>query len=161
VGRGIKDREAGEKVDETLSVADPAIWKEDGGPSIAEKMIKCDPKNPGSNIGPRFLPADNSRVTGWQAMYGRLVWKDMEDEEPLLYVTEDCPDWWRTVPALQHDEHKMEDVDSRMEDHAGDDTRYACQSRPVSRVPKPRQIKGPKPYTLDWVLAQRGSEQTG
>jgi hypothetical protein len=155
VGRGIKEREAAEKVDESLSVADPAIWKEDGGPSIAEKMLRCDPKNPMSNIGPRFQPADNSRVTGWQAMYGRLVWQGMDDEEPLLYVTEDCTDWWRTVPALQHDDAKPEDVDSRMEDHAGDDTRYACQSRPVSRVPRPRQLKGPKPYTLDWVMAQR------
>lgn len=156
VGRGIMEREAGEKVDETLSVADPAIWKEDGGPSIAEKLLKCDPKRPNEPVGPRFQPADNSRVQGWQAMYGRLVWEGMEFEEPMLYVTDDCPDWWRTVPALQHDEKRMEDVDSSMEDHAGDDTRYACQSRPVSRVPKPRQLKGPKPFTLEWVMAQKG-----
>jgi hypothetical protein len=161
VARGIMEREAGEKVDETLSVADPAIWKEDGGPSIAEKMLRCDPKDPMANVGPRFQPADNSRVTGWQAMYGRMVWKDMEDDEPMLYVTEDCADWWRTVPALQHDDAKPEDVDSRMEDHAGDDSRYACQSRPVSRVPRKRSITGPKPYTLDWLMQQRGTEQTG
>jgi hypothetical protein len=162
VGRGIKEREAGEKVDETLSVADPAIWKEDGGPSIAEKMLKCDPKRPGDMNGPRFLPADNSRVQGWQAMYGRLVFESMENEEPMLYVTDDCPDWWRTVPALQHDDNKPEDIDSRMEDHAGDECRYACQSRPVSRVPKPRTPSGPKPFSLEWVLAQKAGEaQTG
>lgn len=157
VGRGILEREAGEKVDESLSVADPACWKEDGGPSIAEKMLKCDPKRPAEPVGPRFRPADNTRIPGWQAMYGRLVWEDVDDGDPMLYVTEDCQDWWRTVPALQHDEDRPEDVDSRMEDHAGDDTRYACQSRPMSRVPKPRAAGGPKPFTLDWVMAQKGT----
>lgn len=155
VARGIMEREAGEKVDETLSVADPALWKEDGGPSHAERMLKCDPKNPNEPVGPRFQRADNSRAIGWQAMYSRMVWEGMEDEQPMLYVTEDCHDWWRTVPALQHDEAKPEDIDSRMEDHAGDDSRYACQSRPVSRVPKPRTLTGPKPFTLEWLMAQK------
>jgi hypothetical protein len=155
VGRGIMQREAGEKVDETLSVADPSMWKEDGGPSFAERMQKCDPKQPDALVGPRFRPADNSRVQGWQQMYTRLAWEEVDDGEPMLYVTEDCPHWWRTVPALQHDEKKMEDIDSDMEDHDGDATRYLCQSRPVSRVPKPRAPSGPKPFSLEWVMQQR------
>lgn len=278
VGRGIMEREAGEKIDEQLSVADPAMWKEDGGPSVAEKMLKCDPKRPNEMIGPRFKPADNTRVVGWQQVHARLQFEGMEFEQPMLYVTEDCQDWWRTVPALQHDETKPEDIDTRQEDHCfaagtmvstsggmvaidmlpesgvvdtpcgpmayrsarmtrrdatvvrlefddgssvvctpdhrfsvagewrhacdllgvevdcitkrlrcvgvsdagsadvycltvpgvgafnlangavvsncGDDSRYACQSRPISRVPKPRQITGPKPWTLDWVMQQ-------
>jgi len=158
VGRGIKDREAGETVDETLSVADPAMWKEDGGPSIAEKMLRCDPKQPLANVGPRFRSADNTRIVGWQQVHARLTFEGMENEEPMIFITEDCFDWWRTVPALMHDPAKPEDIDTRMEDHAGDDTRYACQSRPVSRVPKPRQLAaGPKPFTLDWVMQQRAS----
>lgn len=155
VGRGIMEREAGEKIDESLSVADPAMWKEDGGPSIAERMLKCDPKKPNDLIGPRFKPADNSRVNGWQQMYDRLKWQEMDHGQPMLYVFETCHDWWRTVPALMHDENKPEDLDSRMEDHAADETRYACMARPVSRVVKPRELKGPKPFTLDWVMAQR------
>jgi hypothetical protein len=154
VGRGIMEREAGEKVDENLSRADPSLWKEDGGPSNAENMQRCDPKNPSANVGPRFQPADNTRTTGWQQMYSRLAWEEVDDGEPMLYVTEDCRDWWRTVPALQHDENRTEDVDSDMEDHAADDTRYACMGRPISRVPKPREPTGPKPWTLDWVIAQ-------
>jgi hypothetical protein len=154
VARGIKDREQYEKIDETLSVADPSMWKEDGGMSIAERMVRARP----DMTGPRFRPADNTRVAGWQQMRARL---NGEDGRPWLYVMQNCLDWRRTVPALQHDKNRIEDVDTDGEDHAGDDTRYACMARPVSRVPKPRQIKGPKPYTLDWVLAQRGSEQTG
>lgn len=155
VGRGIMEREAGEKIDESLSVADPSMWKEDGGPSNAERMVKCDPKNPGAIVGPRFKPADNSRVNGWQQMYSRLQWEEMDHGQPMLFVTANCTDWWRTVPALMHDPNKPEDIDTRLEDHAGDSARYACLARPVSRVPKPRQLSGPKPFTLDWVMAQR------
>ena len=149
------EREAGEKVDESLSVADPAMWKEDGGPSFAERLAKCDQKNPNAIVGPRFKPADNSRVQGWQQMYDRLKWQETDHGQPMLYVVDACHDWWRTVPALMHDETKPEDLDSRMEDHAADETRYACMARPVSRVPKPRQLSGPKPFSLDWVMAQR------
>lgn len=155
VGRGIMDREAGEKIDESMSVADPAMWKEDGGPSIAERILKCDPKQPSEYVGPRFRPADNSRVPGWQQMYDRLKYQEMDHGQPMLYVVETCHDWWRTVPSLMHDDGRPEDLDSRMEDHAGDDTRYACMARPVSRVSKPRTPSGPKPFTLEWVMAQR------
>jgi len=155
VGRGIMEREAGEKVDENLSAADPAMWKEDGGPSIAERMRKCDPKQPTEFVGPRFRPADNTRVTGWQQMYDRLKWADMDHGQPMLYATADCVDWWRTVPAVMHDEAKPEDVDTRMEDHAADESRYACMARPVSRVAKPRKLTGPKPFTLAWLEAQK------
>lgn len=160
VGRGILERERGETIDEQLSVADPSMWIEDGGPSRYEMLRRCDPKRPAELVGPRFREADNSRTAreghagGWQHMYDRMRWS--ADDPPMLYVTADCREWWRTVPALQHDENKREDVDSRMEDHAADATRYACMARPISRVPKPRELKGPKPFTLDWVMAQRG-----
>lgn len=149
VAKGILSRERGEKIHEQMSPADPSMWKEDGGPSIAERMIKCNGN--GATDGPRFKAADNSRATGWQQMYSRLAWEEVDDGLPMLYVTADCKDWWRTVPALQHDEHKAEDVDSDLEDHTGDDTRYACMGRPVSRVHRPK-ASGPKPFTLDWVM---------
>ncbi len=154
VARGILEREAGEAIDQAMSVADPSLWKEDGGPSHAERMLRCDPKRPNDIVGPRFRPADNNRQGGWQQMYSRLEWEGVDDGEPMMYVTVDCLDWWRTVPALQHDELKREDVNTKMEDHAGDDTRYACMARPVSRVRKPRELSGPKPFTLEWVMQQ-------
>lgn len=154
VGRGIKEREAGETIDEQLSVADPSMWREDGGPSFAERMLKCDVARPGALVGPRFREADNSRIQGWQQMYDRLKWEEIDDGQPMLYVTDDCPEWWRTVPVLLHDEDRMEDVDSGMEDHAGDETRYACMARPVSRVAKKKAPGGPKPFSLEWVMQQ-------
>lgn len=153
VAKGIKEREAGEKVHENMSPADPSMWKEDGGPSIAERMTKAH--------AVRFRPADNTRATGWQQMYSRLAWEEVDDGRPMLYVMDCCTDWWRTVPALQHDEHKPEDVDSDLEDHAGDDCRYACMARPVSRVHKPRTLSGPKPWTLDWIEQQDEQRRRG
>ncbi len=149
VARGIKQRELGESIDETLSVADPSMWKEDGGPSIAERMTRAMP----GSTGPRFRPADNSRIAGWQQMRARI---NGEEGRPWLYVMDNCTDWRRTVPAMQHDANRIEDVDTDGEDHCADETRYACMARPISRVPKPRRGNGPKPYTLDWVMQSRG-----
>lgn len=121
VGAGIKEREAGDRI--AYGTADPAIWKVDGGPSIAERMVKA---------GATFKPADNKRVTGWDQLRGRL---NGDEGLPMLVVFETCSDWWRTMPPLQHDRSQAEDLDSNMEDHAADETRYACMSRPWLLTP--------------------------
>lgn len=148
VARGIKQREAGETITESGSPADPSLWKEDGGPSIAERMLKA--------AGIRFMPADNERVTGWQQVRARLN----GDDEPMMYWTENCRALDRTLPALQHDEHKPEDVDSKQEDHAPDDARYMCQARPYSRVKAPKP-SGPAPWTIDWIIQQDEARKAG
>jgi hypothetical protein len=48
----------------------------------------------------------------------------------MIYFTSNCRDSIRTLPALQHDRNKPEDVDTESEDHAPDEIRYACMSRP-------------------------------
>ena len=121
VGQGIRDRES-----ESINyyIADPAIFAEDGGPSIAERM-----KIP-------FRRADNKRVSsrgamgGWDQMRNRMVG---EDGRPMLYVFSTCIDSIRTIPVLQHDQSKPEDLDTNAEDHAADEWRYGCMSRPYSR----------------------------
>jgi hypothetical protein len=51
-----------------------------------------------------------------------------------MIVTFDvCTDSIRTIPALQHDQDRPEDLDSDGEDHAADEWRYACMSRPWVR----------------------------
>jgi hypothetical protein len=52
----------------------------------------------------------------------------------MIYFFSTCTDLIRTLPALQHDANKPEDVDTNAEDHAPDDTRYACMSRPYIRT---------------------------
>jgi hypothetical protein len=46
-----------------------------------------------------------------------------------------CRDSIRTLPMLQHDAARPEDLDTRAEDHAADDWRYACMSRPLAHAP--------------------------
>jgi hypothetical protein len=127
-------------------VLDPAAFSEDGGPSIAERinveLIK-------KKLVP-FRPADNKRVPGrgamggWDQMRGRLIGDD--DGLPMLVMFSTCLDSIRTIPALQHDALKPEDLDSDMEDHAADDTggTPACRargsgSRPSLRSPRTSQ----------------------
>jgi hypothetical protein len=144
VARGILEREAGETIG--LGVADPSIFREDGGPSIAERMRR---------IGVRFRPADNTRVgkagamSGWDQMRARIAGTETG---PLLAVFDTCRDFIRTVPVLQHDPQRPEDLDTRSEDHIADETRYACLSRPLIA---PRPAPSPtRPPDL-WGVASR------
>ncbi len=138
VAEGIKKREQGDAI--AYGVADPACWKVDGAPSIAERMRKKDTV---------FRQADNSRINGWDQMRQRFVG---EDDEPMIYCFNTCIDSIRTIPLLQHDENNPEDLDSDMEDHAADDWRYACMSRPYSRMLKQRK-KPIEQGTIAWVFA--------
>lgn len=130
VGAGLLDREKG---DPALSygVLDPAAFSEDGGPSIAERITK------GSGNKIFFRRADNARVPragamgGWDQMRGRFVGDG--DDNPMIVCFDTCRDSIRTIPALQHDTSRPEDLDTDGEDHAADDWRYACMSRPWAR----------------------------
>lgn len=141
VGQGIITREAGEKIH--YRVADPAIFAEDGGPSIAGRMHR---------VGCGFRRADNKRVGtlghigGWDQVRQRLIG---EDGKPMLYFFSTCVDSIRTIPALQHDDARPEDVNTEMEDHAADETRYACLSRPYVRNLPPEQRPATAPPTFN------------
>ena len=53
----------------------------------------------------------------------------------MLYTFDTCADFIRTLPALQHDTTRPEDIDSDAEDHAADEARYGVMSRPWTRAP--------------------------
>ena len=130
VAAGILEREAREKVGH--GVADPSIFHHNGGPSLAERLAHC-------RVG--FAPADNTRVgragalSGWDQMRARILGDGVR---PMLYVFDTCRDFIRTVPMLQHDAARLEDLDTEAEDHIADETRYACLSRPlIAKAPAP------------------------
>ncbi len=127
IAKGIKEREADEKID--YGVADPALWKEDGGPSQKSRM---------SQEGVYFRKADNQRVPGWDQVRARLIG---EDDKPMIYFFSTCRDAIRTLPAMQHDKNRPEDVDTKSEDHAPDEIRYACMSNPWTRTIEVRKPK--------------------
>jgi hypothetical protein len=144
VGAGIAEREAGEKI--AFGVADPSIFRQDGGPSIGERLRR---------MGLYWRPGDNTRVgragalSGWDQMRARIAGGE---EGPMLYVFDTCRDFIRTVPVLQHDPERLEDLDTNAEDHIADETRYACLSRPLPAPPPPEPPERPE---WDWDRMRR------
>lgn len=152
VAKGIAHREGWEVTKLRHNVLDPSAFAESGGPSIAERMWK---------MGVKFQPADNKRVGvrgamgGWDQLRARLKG---EDDKPMIYFFSTCTHTIRTLPTLQHDEMRPEDVDTDGEDHAADETRYACMARPYVRVPEPDEmpVEALKPTLNDlWEFNER------
>lgn len=108
-------------------VADPACWHKMGheGPSIAESF---------EAVGFHMEKGQNNRILGKQRIHSLLSEVDA-DGRPMIMVFETCVDWARTIPELVIDERNPEDVDTRQEDHAYDETRYAVMSSYVTRPP--------------------------
>lgn len=132
---GRRAREMTQEKNFSVGVGDPSAWRSDGGPSQAEKMVQS---------GLLIRRADNERKAGWQEMYNRIRGiKSPETDEfvPMLYVFDTCREFIRTVPALPTDEKDPEEVGRMAEDHIGDETRYACMSRPLAKD-KPKQKRG-------------------
>ena len=113
-------------------VADPAIWQENGGPSLAETAMK---------YGVYFQKGDHERLPGWMQVHYRLAFDS--NGFPMMYVFSNCKAFIRTMPLLQYDEHRPEDLDTKGEDHVADEVRYFLMSRPI----KPRAATPPSAYS--------------
>lgn len=143
VAQGINMREAKEPKNSNgrpainYRVCDPRMHAWESGPSIAERMSL-----PPYHVS--MMKADNKRVAkggavgGWDIVRQRLKG---DGETPDMFFMDCCVDAIRTLPALQHDPEKPEDVDTTGEDHAPDEIRYACMSRPYSSTQRTDTIK--------------------
>jgi len=137
-----------ERKDPKLSygVLDPATFKQESGPSIAERINKALVT---AKLAP-FVRADNARVraiqnkdrrgpmSGLDALRARMIGTYDEktgDMVPMIYCFSTCFDSIRTIPILQHDAARAEDIDYRGEDHCADEWRYAVLSRPWLKDP--------------------------
>ena len=108
---------AGKKIH---GIADPAIWDAETGESIADVAARHQVW---------FSPGDHKRIPGWMQVHYRLAFDD--NGYPMMYVFSNCKAFVRTLPLLQYDEHKPEDLDTDGEDHVADEVRYFCMSRPI------------------------------
>jgi hypothetical protein len=110
-------------------VLDPSAFAVHSGPSIGEVFARA---------GVYMRPADNSRLStpkrmgGWDQVRARL--RGNPDGEPMIFIFSTCKALIRTIPIMQHDELRPEDLDTDTEDHAMDDCRYACLSRPFTNT---------------------------
>jgi Phage terminase large subunit len=157
MAEGILDREKDEKI--AYGVLDPSAFNEGGGPSYYEQMRRIRGYN-----GPLFRKADNTRIPkhgspGWMAIRERL--RGDAEGRPMMFVSEDCKALIRTLPMLQHDPDRPEDLDTTQIDHAADECRYACLSRPwTPSLKKPAADKDPSGYSAVKKTSERVSIAT-
>jgi hypothetical protein len=137
-----------EKNDPKLSIGvlDPSAFNVTSGPSIGEEINNVLIAN---RLTP-FHQADNARVptqgskdrrgamSGWDQLRMRLVG---DGERPMIYFFSSCRALIRTLPVLQHDPMRAEDLDTSSEDHAVDAARYGVMARPWFRAPEERVKK--------------------
>lgn len=106
--------------------ADPSIWDGSHGISAAEEAEKHQLW---------FDPGVNDRIPGWMQIRERMKFDDQGYAK--LYFFDNCKAIIRTMPLMMYDEHKVEDLDTSLEDHMEDALRYVCMGRPIP----PRLIK--------------------
>lgn len=113
-------------------VADPSIWDgshDANGISAADVAEKY-------HI--YFDKGNNERIAGWMQVRERMKFDN--EGRAMLYFFDTCKDAIRTMPLMMFDEHRVEDLDTTLEDHACDDIRYMCMTRPI----QPRMIEEKK-----------------
>lgn len=133
--RMIMDMEAEAGEEYVRHVIDPSTAsKDNAGPSIYEMY---------GQEGLGCLKADNDRLGGLELVHQALsdgplcrwhahqkaLGKWHQDTCPMLHVFDGtCPNLVRTLPDLPYDKTRIEDVDTKVEDHAYDALRYALKS---------------------------------
>lgn len=110
-------------------VADPAIWDTSRGESVYETALR-------HRI--YFTKGDNRRIPGWMQMHYRMAFD--EEGYPQMYVFKGCRAFIRTIPNLMFSDTEPEDLDTRQEDHAADESRYFCMSRPIRPVRREAEL---------------------
>ena len=114
-------------------VADPAIWDASRGESVADTAMR---------YGVYFTPGDNKRIPGWMQVHYRFQFDDNGFARAYIFNT--CSAFIRTIPLMMYDEHHPEDLDTDLEDHVSDETRYAFMSRPVKPM---RPVEQPQIFS--------------
>jgi hypothetical protein len=113
----IRAFEAGENIG--YGMADPALWNgaadhnDREGKSVAEMFQAA---------GVTWQPANNDRKAGLALVHEML--SVAADGLPRLQVFANCLSLIRTLPALPYDRFKVDDVDTKTDDHDYDALRY-------------------------------------
>lgn len=130
-----------------LGIADPAIFEESKGESIATMMERK---------GIFFEKGEHARIPGKMQIHYRFSFD--EDGRSMLYVFKTCRNFIRTIPALVYDETNVEDIDTNGEDHIYDECRYACMEMQIS--PRKNVLKQvPQDDPLDMFRTDRENDK--
>lgn len=118
-----------------MGVADPAIFDESRGESIAAMMERS----------PNFVywaKGDNTRIAGKMQYHYRFAFG--KDGRPMFYCFDSCKHFIRTLPTLVYDDKHVEDIDTDQEDHIYDECRYVLMENPIA--PRENVLQPPSEY---------------
>jgi hypothetical protein len=113
--------------------ADPDLWNPRWSTLAKGKKMGVHGIYPAEDMqkeGITFIKADNDELRGRQQVHKRL--EVDEEGKPQMLISDDCKDFWRTIPLLQEDEKNPEKIiDKAVEDHIYKETKYMCMFRPI------------------------------
>lgn len=129
--------------DETMDyrVGDYSMWAQDDGPSVVDNMAEEEPT---------FVMRKSvkDRKSNYTEILSRLAGNEfytedgVEETHPMLFVTENCTHFWRTVPSLTSDENDPEKGPGlAQENHVYDELAYGCRSRPFVTTEQERFLE--------------------
>lgn len=142
IGAGIADL-VGPELREGIhvrGVADRAIWDESGRGAIIEDIEKTIRDKTRRSV--TFDKGNNARIEGKAQLHYRFAFDDKG--KPGMYVTSNCRAFIETFPYLVYDAVRVEDIDTKGEDHVYDETRYMLMNYPVAprrSVDKPERAR--------------------
>jgi hypothetical protein len=163
VARGIIDREQMRNDAIDYRIADSECWAMKSGPSVVEWMAQEDARL-------IFRRSEKDRKRNYMEVLARLAGNPrvMDDgqvmDDPMLFVTENCTHFWRTVPPLVLDEVDHEKgPDTKQEDHCliGSTKVYTPEGQTeLAKLPKTGKIlthHGFMPY-INLGMTQENAE---
>jgi len=131
-------------------VADPAIFAKKGEDAMEKSGAEQMEEETGGWL--TFRRGNNDRVNGWGVMreYMKPFRYEGELTSKLIFFKGLCPNAIRTIPALvyydpngaQQNNAKIEDLNTRGEDHCGDAVRYGIMD--VHELFSEKKIEAPK-----------------
>ena len=139
-------------------VADPSIFNKSlfgkmvdgqfGGKSIAETMME---------VGLKLIKGDNDRVNGLGRM--REVISTAPDGKPYYQIFSNCIKTIQMYPSICYDEthSKLDDINTKGNDHGYDRDRYFFMSRP-SKIDR-KEVEPDNPIKRAYLRQQMGDYQ--
>lgn len=114
-------------------IADPSIFDESRGESVAAMMMRK---------GIYWSPGDNTRISGKMQYHYRFAFD--ENGRSMFYVFDTNKHFIRTIPTLVYSESNVEDIDTKQEDHIYDECRYVLMDHPINprrNILQPKDLK--------------------
>lgn len=123
-------------------VFDPAFWSKKGerDDELSGAEVFSQKYEEKRKVSLLMVRGNNSRVVGWGVV--REFLKPRMENDSLtakLRIFSTCENLIRTLPEQQHDDRNPEDLNTKGEDHACDELRYAVMSRPEYKKPEPEE----------------------